>query len=79
MTWHSLLCVLRQHPAEAPWFNNGIREARGRRRKAERKWCETGLTIHRDILNTERLRVYTLVQSQKREYYALKIQEHACS
>ena len=65
--------------AEASWFNNGIRGARARRRKAERRWRETGLTIHRDIFNTERLRVNTLVQSQKREYSALKIQEHACS
>ena len=52
---------------------------RARRRKAERRWRETGLTIHRNIFNTERLRVNTLVQSQKGEYYALKIQEHACS
>ena len=58
--------------AEAPWFNNGIRDAR-----ASRRWRETGLTIHRDIFNTERLRPNTLVQSQKREYYALKIQEGA--
>ena len=65
--------------AEAQWFNNGIRDARARRRKAERRWCETGLTIHRDIFKTERVRVKTLVQSQKREYYALKIQDHACS
>ena len=64
---------------EAPWLNNGIWDARARRRKAERRWRETGLTIHRDIFNTERLRVNTLVQSQKRDYYALKIQEHSCS
>ena len=51
--------------AEAPWINNGIRNVGTRRRKAERRWRETGLTIHKDIFNTERLRINTLIQSRK--------------
>ena len=74
------------HPLRPNYCLRGLKlrglimvSARARRRQAERRWRETGLTIHRDIFNTERLRVNTLVQSQKREYYALKIAEHACS
>ena len=39
---------VRDRPS-APWMTEGVREARRKRRRAERKWRKTHLTVHKQI------------------------------
>ena len=50
-----------------------IREARRRRRLAERRWRATRLTVHREIYAEERAVVKACVQDAKRRFYCEKI------
>ena len=64
-------CV-RDRPS-APWMTEEIREARRRRRLAERRWRATRLTVHREIYAKERAVVKACVQGAKRRFYCEKI------
>ena len=57
----------------APWMTEEIREARRRRRLAERRWRATRLTFHREIYAKERAAVKACVQEAKRRFYCEKI------
>ena len=59
----------------APWYSDDLRVAKRERRKAERVWRRTNLTIHRDI-HKETCRGYSkLLTQSKQEYYSRKITE----
>ena len=64
-------CV-RDHPS-APWMTEEIREARRKRRLAERRWRATRLRVHREIYAKERVVVKACVQTTKRRFYCEKI------
>ena len=63
---------VRDRPS-APWMTEEIREARRRRRQAERRWRETRLTVHREIYAKERAAVRACVQAAKRRFFCEKI------
>lgn len=78
-----LLRILDQHAPQvtrrvrdrpsAPWMSDDVREARRKRRRAERRWRRTRLTVHRDIFVKERAAVRACIQSAKEQFYCGKI------
>ena len=68
----SITRCVRDRPS-APWMTEEIREARRRRRLAERRWRATRLTVHREIYAKERAVVKACVQEAKRRFYCEKI------
>ena len=52
-----------------PWYSIDIKLAKQERRKAERRWNHTGLTIHRDIFKYHRRKVKELIAKAKAKYY----------
>ena len=52
-----------------PWYSIDIKHAQRERRKAERRWNHTGLTIHRDIFKNHRCKVKQLIAKAKAKYY----------
>ena len=62
------------HPT-SPWYTPEIHEAKKVKRKAERIWRRTKLTVHRDIFITERNKVNKLIIKSKKDYYANTLNE----
>ena len=56
-----------------PWYNAGIMEAKKWRRKCERLYRRTGLTVHKDLYREARLKLNSLIASSKLSYYDEKI------
>ncbi|GFS20677.1 reverse transcriptase-like protein [Elysia marginata] len=54
-------------------FNTQVKEAKGKRRAAERKWKKTGLHVHREIFISARNRFNSVVCSVKRQHYLSKL------
>jgi hypothetical protein len=50
-----------------------LRERKQDRRRAERRWLSTGLTIHKDLYETAKRKVNDLVHSAKTAFYSAKI------
>ena len=61
----------------SPWISDEIQLARRNRRKAERKWRATRLTIHRDIYKEQRHHVTELIKRSKTEYYSQLVDENS--
>ena len=59
----------------APWLSESIRIARRSRRRAERRWRKTRLTVFRDIFVKERKTVSKTINDAKREYFSSKIKK----
>ena len=62
------------HP-EAPWYNEEIDLAKKARRKAEKTWRKTKLTVHREIYVGTRETVNLLLQRAKEHHYSNLIAE----
>ena len=83
---NDLLSVLNKHAPlktrtftirpQAEWYTADIRKAKQLRRRAERLWRKTGLTIHRDIFMERRGDVNDLIRNTKTDYYANLICEN---
>ena len=83
---NELLAVLNKHAPlktrsftirpQAGWHTADIRKAKQLRRRAERLWRKTGLTIHRDIFMEMRGDVIDLIRNTKTDYYANLICEN---
>ena len=58
---------------KAPWFTPEVQQAKRDKRRAERKWRSTGLTIHKDIYKQKQKEYYTLIKDQKKRHYNDKI------
>ena len=59
----------------SPWYSDDLRVAKRDKRKAERVWRRTNLTLHRDIFK-ENCRLYSkLLAQSKQEYYYRRISE----
>jgi hypothetical protein len=56
-----------------PWYTEQLQKAKQCRRKAERRWLATRLTVHLDILRAKRVIVNRLCQDAKSKYYHEKI------
>jgi hypothetical protein len=63
---------IRDRPS-APWVSEGVREARRKRRRAERRWRKTRLTVFREIFVKERAAARSFLLAAKRQFYCDKI------
>ncbi len=84
---HSLLTsLLDQHApstrrrvsrrASSPWFSTEgprLLEAKRERRRAERQWLKSGLTVHKQIFRAANKLVNTVVSEAKTAYFSAKI------
>ena len=59
----------------APWYTDELRTAKRKRRKAERLWRKTKLTIHQQLFKEECRTVSALLAQSKKDYYSNKIAE----
>lgn len=57
----------------APWYNESIKQAKQERRKAERKWAKSKLTIDKEILKQKQKSVNDICDKEKETYYNEKI------
>ena len=74
MDYHALLvtrCV--SHRRSALWLTDEVREARRRRRQAERRWRSTRLTVHREIFVKEQATMKKFIQDTRKLHYSSKI------
>ena len=61
------------HRRSAPWLTDKVREARRRRRQAERRWRSIRLTAHREIFFKERATVKRCIRDARNLHYSSKI------
>lgn len=57
------------HP-DTPWYNSEIDSAKKARRKAEKTWRKSKLTIHRSIFMEKREEVNMLIKAAKQNHYS---------
>lgn len=57
----------------APWMTLEVKAAKIKRRQAEQKWRESGLTIHREIYARHRNLVSNMIRRAKKKYICDKI------
>lgn len=60
---------------QSPWFTEEIRIAKRDRRRAERRWRSTRLSVHHEIYRTECRRVSKLCRDARKEYYCSRIED----
>ena len=60
-------------PNNVPWITEKLKLAQTERRKMERKWRSTRLTVHRELFTDQRDYVTTLCREAKQEYYLEQI------
>ena len=70
--------IITVHPV-APWFNGDIATARKERRHAEKKWHETGLTVHKQIHHETSNKVTSMIEHSNANYYKERIESSADS
>ena len=58
-----------------PWFTDELHQAKNERRKAERLWRRTGLTVHKEIYRAEKCKYNTLLLDSKATYFNERITE----
>jgi hypothetical protein len=58
----------------APWMTLEIKEAKQKRRQAERQWRKSGLTIHKQLYAQHRESVKQMMQNEKKNYICSKIE-----
>jgi hypothetical protein len=68
-------CIITLHPP-SPWFTPEIEAEIKKRRKLEKKWRTTHLTVDRDLFITQRNTVKSLIKSYKSKYFSELITEH---
>ena len=55
-----------------PWMTLEVKQAKVERRIAERKWRQSGLTVHREIYAKQRNVVSNLISKAKKDYIFMK-------
>ena len=63
----------------APWMTLEVKQAKVERRIAERKWRQSGLTVHREIYAKQRNLVSNLISKAKKDYTCENIVDCDCS
>ena len=58
-----------------PWINEKIKNAKRRRRRMERRWRKTRLTVHREAYKAEKDNFQTLLDEEKAMYFKTKIED----
>ena len=58
-----------------PWMCDKISNAKKRRRRLERRWRRTKLTVHRQAYEEERNKVQNIIEEEKAQYYNSKVTE----
>jgi hypothetical protein len=59
------------------WYTQELREAKQEKRKKERMWQKTKLTVHKEIYRHQCTNVNKLLVKAKREYYCAKLSDCA--
>ena len=59
---------IRDRP-NTPWYNEQVMEAKRLRRRAERKYLSSGLTVHKDILHNQHRNLCTVIAKAKQQFY----------
>ena len=62
--------VLRPH---APWYSDTLRLAKQEKRRLERKWHKSGLTVHKDLYSQQCVTYKNLLISAKSNYHCSEI------
>jgi len=60
-----------------PWMNSDILESKKRKRKLEKQWCKTRLTVHLQMFKTEKQNMQSLIGKAKTNHYKAKVAECA--
>ena len=60
---------------KSPWFTPEIREQKMKRRRLERRWQKTRLTVDREIYTQQCTVVHRLIRTSKASYYTDRISE----
>ena len=63
----------------ADWYNEDIRHAKQQRRRKERLWRKTGLSVHKQIYMDMKQEVNRLMKKAKAEYYQRMIHDNRCN
>ena len=58
---------------QLPWFSDDLHRAKSEKRKAERLWRGTGLTVHCEIFKEEKAKYNKLLENSKVSYYNQRI------
>ena len=58
-----------------PWYCKDIHEARGVRRKYEKKWRKTGLEVHHQVYLEQHTLVNTMIENSKKAYFRDKLKD----
>ena len=71
---HAPLCTksVTIHPV-TPWYNEEINEAKKLRRKYEKRWRKSQLTVHREIYIEQKKTLSELINHAKTNYYTDKV------
>jgi len=82
---HSLTRILDNHaPARQktitirpsqPWFSDGLHQAKCVKRKSERRWRRTQLTIHKEIFKEDMNTYNNMLESAQTQFYNNRINE----
>ena len=65
------LLPIRPH---SPWYTDEITQAKKERRRCEKQWRDTGLTVHYQIYIKQRNLVKWMITDSKRSYFKDKIE-----
>ena len=57
----------------APWYNGVVKAAKTIKRKAERLWKKTKLTVHKEIYKLKKRELCNIICTEKRNYINEKI------
>ena len=68
------LLPIRPH---SPWYTDEITQAKKERRRREKRWRHTGLTVHYQIYIKQRNLVKWMITDSKRSYFKDKIEENS--
>ena len=60
----------------APWYSDNIKQEKAKRRKLERRWRSTKLTIDRELYTEQCKRVNQLIHASKMKFYTNIIEEN---
>jgi hypothetical protein len=62
------------HP-DAAWITDKIKDQKRKKRCAEHKWRDTGLTVHQEIYMAERNNLNHMIEHAKKDFYQNQISE----
>ena len=63
--------ILRPH---APWYNNALRAAKQEKRRRERKYKSSGLTVHKELYKEQCQTYTTMLKDAKTSYHRKEIE-----